>query len=187
MKKTKYNLIASMAELILEKGLANTSPQDVLDRANLGKGSFYHYFAGKEDLAYHAIKFNIDRLIEESTYVLEKEKTAHNKIMVFLNKQRNIDRGCFAGQMARDPMIMANPKLANEVTRGFEWFKSTLEKLIRQGIADGTISSHLAPLEATTIVVSILQGSYVSAKGFQDETYFYIGLEALKKLLVVDD
>ena len=186
-KNSKQKLITSMAELILEKGLANTSPQDVLDRANLGKGSFYHHFAGKEDLAYHAIKFNIDRLIDESTHVLEKKTSARNKVMAFLSKQRNIDRGCLAGQMARDRMIMSHPKLANEVTRGFEWFKATLEKLIRQGIADGTISNHLAPLEATTIVVSILQGSYISAKGFQDETYFNIGLEALKRLLIVDD
>lgn len=186
-KNSKLKLIQSMAELILEKGLANTSPQDVLDRANLGKGSLYHHFSGKEDLAYHAIQFNIDRLIDETNQALEAVGNASDKVHAFLNKQRNIDRGCLAGQMARDRLIMSHPKLASEVNRGFDWIKLCLDKLIRQGIEEGSISNQLAPLEATTLAISFLQGSYVTAKGFQDETYFQIGLEAFRKILFVNN
>ncbi len=37
-------------ELITEKGFGNTSVQDIIDRTNISKGGFYHYYANKEEL-----------------------------------------------------------------------------------------------------------------------------------------
>lgn len=182
---SKAKLIRSMAQLILEKGLANTSPQDVLDHAQLGKGSFYHHFSGKYDLARHAVKYNIDCLISETDSALQKEDSTNAKLIAFFNKQRDIERGCLAGQMARDKKIMSEPELAREVQKGFEWTRSLLEDLIRKGIDDGSVSSALAPLEATTLIISVLQGSYVAAKGLQDSTYFNISMQAIRKIIIL--
>ena len=56
-RNSKEKLIKVMAVLLLEKGLANTSPNDILTRAEVGQGSLYHYFQGKEDLSLAAIKY----------------------------------------------------------------------------------------------------------------------------------
>ena len=181
-QNSKEKLIKAMAELLLEKGLAATSPRDILTRAEVGQGSLYHYFNGKEDLCLHAIKYNVDQLISFNASVLNTDKKAYNKLSDLLFKARNIDRGCVVGQMARDRAIMENKKLASEVNRGFESMKKTLESLIKIGIAEGSISNILAPLEAATLLMSALQGAYISAKGLQDDSYFHLTINTLLKI-----
>ncbi|SCC06161.1 transcriptional regulator, TetR family [Gilliamella bombicola] len=179
---SKEKLIKAMADLILEKGLSSTSPNDILTRAEVGQGSLYHYFNGKEDLSLHAIKYNVEQLISYNASVLNADKNAYNKLSDFLLKARNIDRGCLVGQLARDRSIMKNQELAVEVTRGFESIKQTLESLIKLGIAEGSISNILAPLEAVTLIISTVQGAYISAKGLQDDSYFYLTINTLLKI-----
>ncbi|MWN04776.1 TetR/AcrR family transcriptional regulator [Gilliamella sp. Pas-s95] len=171
-----------MADLLLEKGLANTSPKDILEWSGVGQGSLYHHFDGKEDLASHAIIYNVEQFIGINNTVLNTDKNAYNKLADLLLKPRNIDRGCLVGQMARDRSIMENPNLAAEVTRGFEAMKQTLESLIRMGISDGSIANTLAPLEAVTLILSTLQGAYISAKGLQDDSYFRLTINSLLKI-----
>lgn len=181
-QNSKEKLIKAMAELLLEKGLAATSPRDILTRAEVGQGSLYHYFNGKEDLSLYAVKYNVDQLISFNTSVLNSDKNAYDKLSDLLFKTRNIDRGCVVGQMARDRAIMENKKLASEVNRGFEYMKKTLESIIKIGIADGSISNTLAPLDAATLLMSALQGAYISAKGLQDDYYFHITIHTLLKI-----
>ncbi|WP_446470726.1 TetR/AcrR family transcriptional regulator [Xenorhabdus stockiae] len=180
---SKQKLIEAMGELLLEKGLANTSPKDILTRSGVGQGSLYHHFQGKEDLAFYAIKYNTNQLINATETILNTEKSAYEKLVDFLHKKRDITRGCLIGQMARDRRIMEDAKLAEEVKRGFKWMKQCIEELVRLCISDGSISNTLAPLEATTLIISTLQGSYITAKGLQDETYFQISINALLKSL----
>ena len=105
-RNSKEKLIKAMAVLLLEKGLANTSPNDILTRAEVGQGSLYHYFQGKEDLSLAAIKYNVEQLVNFNTLVLSSDKNAYDKLSDLLLKSRNIDRGCLVGQLARDRAIM---------------------------------------------------------------------------------
>ena len=181
-RNSKEKLIKAMAVLLLEKGLANTSPNDILTRAGVGQGSLYHYFHGKEDLSLAAIKYNVEQLINFNTLVLNSDKNAYDKLSDLLLKSRNIDRGCLVGQLARDRSIMENKGLATEVTYGFESIKQTFESIIKAGIAEGSISNTLAPLEAVTLIMSTLQGAYIIAKGLQDNSYFHLTINTLLKL-----
>ena len=181
-RNSKEKLIHAMAELLLEKGLANTSPNDILTRAEVGQGSLYHYFQGKEDLSLAAIKYNVEQLVNFNTLVLSSDKNAYDKLSDLLLKSRNIDRGCLVGQLARDRAIMENKGLAAEVTYGFESIKQTFESIIKAGISEGSISNTLAPLEAVTLIISTLQGAYIIAKGLQDNSYFHLTINTLLKL-----
>lgn len=181
-RNSREKLIKAMADLLLEKGLASTSPNDILTRAKVGHGSLYHYFTGKEDLSLYAIKYNVEQLINFNTSILNTDKDAYNKLSDLLLKSRNVNRGCLIGQLARDRAIMENKVLATEVTRGFESMKQTLKSLINSGISDGSISNKLAPLEAVTLIISTLQGAYISAKGLQDDSYFHITINTLLKI-----
>lgn len=181
-QNTKEKLVKAMADLLLEKGFASTSPNDILIRAGVGQGSLYHHFSGKEDLARYAIIYNVEQLISYNTLVLNSDENAYTKLSNLLLKTRNIDRGCLVGQMARDRSIMENSTLAAEVTRGFESMKQSLERIVKQGIVDGSISKHLGPLEAVTLIIATLQGAYIIAKGLQDDSYFHLSINTLLKI-----
>jgi AcrR family transcriptional regulator len=50
IKKTRQALQEALIALILEKGYENITVQDVLDRANVGRSTFYAHFYDLEDL-----------------------------------------------------------------------------------------------------------------------------------------
>lgn len=49
-KETEQKLIDSASELIKEKGINNISIEDITNKANVAKGTFYTYFKKKEDI-----------------------------------------------------------------------------------------------------------------------------------------
>ncbi|MEO4052016.1 TetR/AcrR family transcriptional regulator [Solibacillus sp. CAU 1738] len=49
MNNRKRQVIESSLQLFTEKGFQNTSIQDILERANISKGTFYNYFSSKNE------------------------------------------------------------------------------------------------------------------------------------------
>jgi AcrR family transcriptional regulator len=50
VEKTRTALLEALLELIVEKGYEQTTVQDVLDRANVGRATFYTHYFNKKDL-----------------------------------------------------------------------------------------------------------------------------------------
>jgi AcrR family transcriptional regulator len=50
IKRTRQLLLDSLIQLILEKGYEPITVQDIIDRANVGRSTFYAHFQDKEDL-----------------------------------------------------------------------------------------------------------------------------------------
>jgi AcrR family transcriptional regulator len=55
-QRTRNQLIQAAIELVLEKGYETVTVQDITDRADLGRGTFYIHFKGKEDVIWSAIQ-----------------------------------------------------------------------------------------------------------------------------------
>jgi AcrR family transcriptional regulator len=53
---TRSQLIRAAVELVLEKGYEAVAVQDITDRADLGRGTFYIHFKDKEDVLWSAIQ-----------------------------------------------------------------------------------------------------------------------------------
>jgi AcrR family transcriptional regulator len=50
IQRTRQLLLDSLIQLILEKGYETITVQDIIDRANVGRSTFYAHFQDKEDL-----------------------------------------------------------------------------------------------------------------------------------------
>src|SRR5215218_9787371 len=50
IQRTRQLLLDALSALILEKGYEAMTVQDVIDRANIGRSTFYVHFQDKEDL-----------------------------------------------------------------------------------------------------------------------------------------
>ncbi len=68
-QQTRRLLIQTTLELVLEKGYDAISIQEITDRADLGRGTFYIHFKDKEDVAWSAIQ----------DLILEMEQQAHHQ------------------------------------------------------------------------------------------------------------
>lgn len=57
IQKTKKLLIEALGELIIEKGYEAITIQDIVDRANVGRSTFYAHYESKDQLMLGNIKF----------------------------------------------------------------------------------------------------------------------------------
>jgi AcrR family transcriptional regulator len=51
-QQTRFDLVRSAVELFVERGFHNTTIDDIADRANYSRRTFFRHFASKEDVAF---------------------------------------------------------------------------------------------------------------------------------------
>jgi AcrR family transcriptional regulator len=62
INRTRETLFQALSELMLEKRYDNITVQDIIDRANVGRSTFYAHFQDKEDLATNNFVHILDSL-----------------------------------------------------------------------------------------------------------------------------
>jgi AcrR family transcriptional regulator len=65
--QTRNLLIQTMLQLVLEKGYEAISFQDITDRADLGRGTFYIHFKDKEEVVWTAFR-DLFQEFEQATH-----------------------------------------------------------------------------------------------------------------------
>jgi AcrR family transcriptional regulator len=70
--QTRRLLIESTLALVLERGYADVSVQDITDRADLGRGTFYIHFKDKDDVLWTAFRELFEKLEREAHADLDR-------------------------------------------------------------------------------------------------------------------
>lgn len=171
--------------LIQTRGCERFSVQDVLDAAGASKGAFYHYFDSRDAL----IDAVVDRMAEQATVRIEPiladpDMTASRKLVAMIGglaefkaERRDLALGVMRVWLSEDNAIVRVKlrRLASE--RQLPW----IERIVRQGLAEGTFSSRY-PEHLARVLVTLMQGVGEAAMelwvGRQDDT---VALEDVKR------
>ena len=138
-RNTRGRIISAAWKLFYEQGYEDTTVEDIVFESGTSKGSFYHYFDGKDTLL-GTLAYVFDEKYEELMRVMNPELGAVEKL-IYLNRElfAMIDSGISMDLVAR---LLSTQLLA----RGE---KSLLDrnrlyfKLLRRIIADGLASGEL--------------------------------------------
>ncbi|WP_010302968.1 TetR/AcrR family transcriptional regulator [Kurthia senegalensis] len=76
----KEELIRQSIQLFDEKGFTNTSIQQITDALHVTKGTFYYYFASKEQLLYTIHLHYVDELLKRQQTIMNQKQTALEKL-----------------------------------------------------------------------------------------------------------
>ena len=72
--------------LFMEKGYANTTTQDIVDKVNISRGLLYYHFKNKEDILYCLVERYSEKLLRDIHVIVnDDEKTAIEKIRAFID------------------------------------------------------------------------------------------------------
>lgn len=72
--------------LFMEKGYANTTTQDIVDKVNISRGLLYYHFKNKEDILYCLVERYSEKLLREIHVIInDDDKTAIEKIRDFID------------------------------------------------------------------------------------------------------
>lgn len=84
-KTTKKKIVSAAWKLFYEQGYDDTTVDDIVEESGTSKGSFYHYFEGKDALL-SSLSFLFDEKYEELMPELTPEMDAVEKLL-FLNRE----------------------------------------------------------------------------------------------------
>ncbi|MFI5347045.1 MAG: TetR/AcrR family transcriptional regulator [Elusimicrobiota bacterium] len=173
---TKEKLLDAAQKLVMSKGYAGTSIGDICREAKSSKGSFFHFFKNKEDLA----KILLARYTDGQVEMMRSAPSARSKdprkralgfvdaVIATFNDQ-SLPKSCVTGQIAQE-MSATNPAMRSACAECFGRVCATVATELRAG---GVSKSD----ELAEMLISIMQGSFIMAKAQGD---IAVGVRNLK-------
>lgn len=156
----REKIIKISADLFHQYGYNSVGLSTILNKAEVPKGSFYHYFKSKEDLLIEVIKYFDDEIIMMFNSVPKTIKGLFDFFNAYFNlfESLGFTRGCPLGNLALELSDV------NENARG------CLEKwigLLEKGIENILIQENFEVKEASSLssfIVSSFEGVLLKAK-----------------------
>lgn len=84
-KKTKSKIVAAAWKLFYEQGYDNTTIEEIIDESGTSRGSFYHYFEGKDALL-GSLAYVFDEKYEELESTIDPDMN-RIEVLLFLNRE----------------------------------------------------------------------------------------------------
>ncbi|MGC4940445.1 TetR/AcrR family transcriptional regulator [Kribbella sp. DT2] len=181
--ETVERLIRSTQQLLWERGYVGTSPKAIQAAADAGQGSMYHHFTGKAELARTAIERSATELTAAAEQQLSGPGTALERITRYLERDREVLKGCRIGRLTADPDVIADPALRAPVEATFRRIRERLAEILAEGKQAGEFPPGLDPVATAATVAAVLQGGYVLARAAADDAPFEQAVQGMVGLL----
>jgi len=172
----KFRLMEAARTLIWENSYGTTSVDAICLKADVRKGSFYHFFESKSTLASEALEEDwqtkrvkldemfspqvrpLERIRNYLDHIIERQTAAHAKCGCVLGCPL-LSLGCEVS--TQDPVIRA--KVQQIIERQFKYF----ETAVRDAHAEGSIEAEDARMKARSIY-ALVQGALTQARILDD-------------------
>ena len=174
----KERLINTAVVLIRARSYTSVSVDDICKNAGVRKGSFYHFFPSKRDLALAAVdswweSMQVDVLepafqtdippLERIQRMFDRAVTLHSKA------QENTGQfqGCPLGNLALE-VSSQDEVMRVKLDQTFHQFSAFFEKALNEGVTDGSIPPNLNVQGTAQALLSYFYGIIMMAKTAND-------------------
>ena len=142
----------------------------------------YHHFTGKAELARAAIERSGAELRAAAEEQLGGDGTATDRITHYLERDRDVLKGCRIGRLTADPDVMGDPELRAPVAETFGWLRTRLAEIVAEGKRRGEYPDRLDPEQTAATIAAVLQGGYVLARAAGSPEPFELAVQGLINL-----
>jgi TetR/AcrR family transcriptional repressor of nem operon len=172
-ENSRTRLLAATIDLVRANGYAATRVDDVCAAAGVTKGSFFHHFASKEDLAIAAAAHWDDRaaqLFAQAPYMSAPEPI--DRLLGYVSFRKELLEGdiwewsCFAGttiQETHETYPAIRDACALSITHHISMLSVMIDHVLAEHPVPGLRAESLA-----THIQAVLQGAFIMAKARQD-------------------
>ncbi|WP_210544085.1 TetR/AcrR family transcriptional regulator [Rhodoferax sp. PAMC 29310] len=171
--KTKIRLLAAALQVIRARGYCATTVDDICEAAGVTKGSFFHHFKGKEDLAVSAADYwgeTTSAFFAAAPYHTHAD--ALDRLLGYIDFRQSILNGplpeftCLVGTMVQETFDSA-PAIRDACERCISGHAVTLVPDIAQAMVDHGLDGATAGWTADSLALhtqAVLQGAFILAK-----------------------
>lgn len=150
-RNTKSKIVAAAWKLFYEQGFENTTVDEIILESKTSKGSFYHYFSGKDELL-GSLSYLFDEKYEEITPELELINSSFEKL-IFMNEKlfSMIEDSISIDLLAR----MYSSQLTTKGEKHLLDYSRSYFKLLREVVSEGQKSGELRNDLSTNEIVKM--------------------------------
>lgn len=185
----RERLVKSGRELMLQRGYTAVGVAELCEEAGVNKGSFYHVFPSKRELALEVIdsfwaeaSALLDAAVTGEGPPLERLRGFFEAIQAHhLDQQEQCGRfvGCPLGNLAQE-MSTQDPVLRGHLGAVFDRYVDRMERVIAEAIGRGDLPRQ-DPRRSARSLTALLEGAVLLAKTGDDaEMLAGLGEDALR-------
>ena len=159
------------AELFAERGIAATSVDEVLAAAGAGKGQFYHYFRGRDELAAAAVGFRCAQVVAGLTEALGGVSSLAGLEQALTGFMAGFEQaglpGCPIGTLAAE-VAGRNEDARLRAAAGFDAWERLLAEALERMRDRGELRADSDPAALATGLLASIEGGMVLSQARKD-------------------
>jgi TetR/AcrR family transcriptional repressor of nem operon len=176
--QTRERILAAAQPLVLRRGFAGTSLDDILGAAELTKGAFFHHFKDKGDFARALVeRFAANDLMMFEQYAANAEAASsdpYDQAILFLKAAEDFIEnlseplpGCMLAVYTYEAMQF-EPSIQATVTQTFRKWSRFYEKRFEAVLARYTPAKPVTARDLAETVMSVFEGGIILALSYND-------------------
>ena len=145
-RNTKSRIVDAAWKLFYEKGYENTTIEEILWESGTSRGSFYHYFAGKDDLL-GSMAYLFDEKYEELSAGLDPEADAMDTLFyltheLFAMIERRVDIDLLTRMYSTQLTQNGEKQLLDRSRVYYRLLRNIISRGQERGQIDGSRAAH---------------------------------------------
>jgi AcrR family transcriptional regulator len=177
----RARIVERAADLFAERGIAGTSVDEVLAAAGAGKGQFYHYFRGRDELAAAAVAHRCTQVLTGLTQALGDVSSLAGLEQALAGFAAGFEQmglpGCPIGTLATE-VAGRNEAARLEAAAGFDAWERLLADAFERMRQRGELRADAPAAELATGLLASIEGGLVLSQTRKDVHSLHIALEA---------
>ena len=139
---TKSRIIKAAWNLFYKHGYEQTTVDEIISASKTSKGTFYHYFKGKEALL-NTLSYLFDEKDEELAGIVDPDLSAYDKLLFFNHElfhmiETSVDVGLLASLYSSQLITKDKRSLLENDRYYFVWLTETISTALKNGEFNGT-------------------------------------------------
>lgn len=181
-RATRERIVAAAAELIREHGVAETSLDDVIERAGASKSQLYLYFSDRAALLREVVRQNAELVLgAQEPYFgsLDNWKAirAWLDALVELQVDAGARGGCPIGSLAGQ-LAESDEQARDLIAEGFDRWEAPLRRGLEAMQKRGKLDPGADPSRLATATLAAIQGGLVLTQSRRDPEQLAIAVDA---------
>jgi TetR/AcrR family transcriptional regulator, transcriptional repressor for nem operon len=180
-RASRERIVERAAELFAERGIAATSVDEVLAAAGAGKGQFYHYFRGRDELAATAVGFRCAQVVAGLTEALGGVSSLAGLEQALTGLAAGFEEagmpGCPIGTLSAE-VAGRNEEARRQAAAGFEAWERLLAGALERTRQRGELRADAEPAILATGLLASIEGGMVLAQARKDMAPLRIAVAA---------
>ena len=166
--ETRRKIIATAADLFHKQGVHLTSPDEIIEASETGKGQFYHYFKNKEGLVHEVLLTHLEMISSGRSpvsYDVDSWDELRECFLIHIKLQErfNMTRGCPIGTVGNE-VTERDELIRQDVNLIFQVIKNKLASFFIREKARSRLAKDAREDQLADFCIAAVQGAMLMGK-----------------------